>query len=373
MLDRPIPMLDLTRYDQALKKEIARRVEEVFATGRFVMGPANDAFEKAFAAEIGVAHAIGVSSGTDALLVSLMALGIEPGDEVITSPFTFFASAGVVARLQARPVFVDIEPSTFNLDPEKLEAAITPRTRAIQPVHLYGQCADMGPILEIGRRHGIPILEDACQAVGASWSGRAAGSMGRLAAFSFYPTKNLGAAGDAGAVTTDDGALAEIVRSLRIHGSPVTYHHQRVGGNFRLDALQAAVLLAKLPRLAGWNERRREIAAGYTALFERAERQGKLTRPREASGRRHIYHQYVIRVAERERVRARLAKDGVSTAVFYPVTLHLQECFHGLGYAEGSFPEAERAAREVLALPVFPELTDMEVERVAASVLAALP
>jgi len=373
MLDRPIPMLDLTRYDQSLKKEIARRVEEVFTTGRFVMGPANEAFEKAFAAEIGVAHAVGVSSGTDALLVSLMALGIGPGDEVITSPFTFFASAGVVARLQARPVFVDIKPSTFNLDPEKLEAAITPRTRAIQPVHLYGQCADMGPILEIAQRRGIPILEDACQAVGASWNGRTAGSIGRLAAFSFYPTKNLGAAGDAGAVTTDDDALAEIVRSLRIHGSPVTYHHQRVGGNFRQDALQAAVLLAKLPRLAAWNERRREIAAGYTALFASAESQGKVALPREAAGQRHVYHQYVLRVAERERVRARLAKDGVATAVFYPVTLHLQECFRGLGYAEGSFPEAERAAREVLALPVFPELTDMEVERVAASVLAALP
>jgi dTDP-4-amino-4,6-dideoxygalactose transaminase len=366
-------MLDLTRYDQALRREIARCVEEVFATGRFVMGPANEAFEKAFAEEIGVDHAIGVSSGTDALLVSLMALGVEPGDEVITSPFTFFASAGTVARLQARPVFVDIEPSTFDLDPNKLEAAITPRTRAIQPVHLYGQCADMGPILEIGERRGIPILEDACQAVGASWNGRAAGSMGRLAAFSFYPTKNLGAAGDAGAVTTDDDALAELVRSLRVHGSSVTYHHHRVGGNFRQDAVQAAVLSAKLPRLAAWNERRREIAGGYTGLLARAEAEGKVRLPREAPGRRHVYHQYVIRVAARERVRARLAKDAIATAIFYPVPLHLQECFQGLGYGEGSFPEAERAAREVLALPVFPELTDMEVERVAASVLAALP
>ncbi len=373
MLDKPIPMLDLTRYDGELKGEIARRVEEVFATGRFVLGPANDAFEKAFADQIGVAHAIGVSSGTDALLVSLMALGLEPGDEVITPPFTFFASAGTVARLQARPVFVDIEPATFNLDPDKLEAAITPRTRAIQPVHLYGQCADMGPILEIGQRRGIPILEDACQAVGATWNGKAAGALGRLAAFSFYPTKNLGAAGDAGAVTTDDDALAEAVRSLRVHGSPVTYHHQRVGGNFRQDAVQAAVLSAKLPRLAAWNDRRREIAAGYSALLAGAEAKGRVRLPREAPGRRHVYHQYVVRVAQRERVRARLAKDGIATAVFYPVPLHLQECFRGLGYGEGSFPESERAAREVLALPVFPELTDMEVERIAASVLAALP
>ncbi len=370
---RPIPMLDLTRYDEALKREIAGRVGDVFATGRFVMGPANEAFEQAFAAEIGVAHAIGVSSGTDALLVSLMALGVGPGDEVVTTPFTFFASAGVVARLQARPVFVDIDPATFNLDPAGLEAAITPKTRAIQPIHLYGQCADMGPILEMAERRGVPVIEDACQAVGALWNGRPAGSMGRLGAFSFYPTKNLGAAGDAGAVTTDDDETAEVVRSLRVHGSPVTYHHQRVGGNFRQDAVQAAVLSAKLPRLSAWNERRREIAAGYAALLASAEAAGRVRLPREAPGRRHVYHQYVIRVSERERVRARLAKDGVTTAVFYPVPLHLQECFRGLGYGEGSFPESERAAREVLALPVFPELTDMEVERVAASLLAALP
>lgn len=370
---KPIPILDLTRYDKDLKREIASRVEEVFASGRFVMGPANEAFEKAFAGELGVSQAIGVTSGTDALLVSLMALGVRPGDEVITSAFSFFASAGEVSRLNAKPVFVDIEPATFNLDPSRLEAAVTPRTKVIEPVHLYGQCADMDPILEIGRRRGIPVIEDACQAVGAAYRGRLAGGIGLAAAFSFYPTKNLAAAGDAGAVTTNDDPLADRVRSLRIHGSSVQYHHDRVGGNFRMDAIQAAVLHAKLPRLAAWNERRRAIAARYEGLLGDAARAGRVTLPAEAPGRRHVYHQYVVRVANRNAVRARLAQDGVSTAVFYPVPLHLQECFRDLGYREGSFPEAERAAGEVLALPIFPQLTDEEVDRVAASLLAALP
>ena len=370
---RPIPMLDLTRYDEPLKRDIARRVEELFATGRFVLGPAVEAFERAFAREVGTTHAIGVSSGTDALLVSLMALGIGPGDEVITSPFSFFASAGVVARLGARPVFVDIDPATFNLDASRLEGAISPRTRAIQPVYLYGQCADMEAILEIAVARKVSLLEDACQAVGATHQGRPAGSMGQLGAFSFYPTKNLGAAGDAGAVTTNDDRLAETLRSLRVHGSIETYRHDRVGGNFRLDALQAAVLLAKLPRLAAWNNRRRAIAGRYGELLAGASGEGRLRLPKEADGNHHVYHQYIVRVPARDAVRARLAKDAISTAVFYPVPLHLQECFRGLGYREGSFPEAERAASEVLALPVFPELTDEEVERVAASLLAALP
>jgi dTDP-4-amino-4,6-dideoxygalactose transaminase len=366
-------MLDLTRYDEDLKRGIARGVEAVFASGRFVMGPPNEAFEEAFAKEVGVAHAIGVSSGTDALLVSLMALGVGPGDEVITSPFTFFASAGVVARLGARPVFVDIEPLTFNLDPARLEAAITARTKAIQPIHLYGQCADLDAILEIAKARRVPVVEDACQAVGATFEGRPAGSMGLFGAFSFYPTKNLGAAGDAGAVTTNDEELAGLVRSLRVHGSLQTYHHDRVGGAFRLDAIQAAVLSAKLPWLHAWNERRRAIAALYGELLADAARAGRIRLPGEAPGRRHVYHQYVVRVPARDQVRARLAQDKVATAVFYPVPLHLQECFRDLGYREGSFPETERAATEVLALPVFPELTDEEVERVAASLLAALP
>ena len=369
---KPIPLLDLTRYDAALKRDIARAVEEVFASGRFILGAPAEAFEKALAAALGSRRAVGVSSGTDALLVALMALDVGPGDEVVTSPFSFFASAGAVARLQARPVFVDIEPATFSLDPGRLEAALTPRTKAILPVHLYGQCADMDTILEIAGRRGIPVVEDACQAIGAACGGRRAGTLGTLAAFSFYPTKNLGAAGDAGAVTTDDDRLADRIKSLRVHGSSATYHHDRVGGNFRLDAIQAAVLNAKLPHLAAWNERRRAIAKRYGALLGEAARAGRIGLPVEAPGRRHVYHQYVVRVAGRDAVRKRLAEGGVATSVFYPVPLHLQECFRGLGGREGDFPQAEKAAREVLALPMFAELTDSEVERVAEAVLDAL-
>jgi len=369
---RPVPLLDLTRYDEVLRSEIARRVEEIFKTGRFVMGAAVEGFEGALAREIGVSHVVGVSSGTDALLAALMAVGVGPGDEVVTSPFTFFASAGVIARLNALPVFVDIDPATFNLDPGRLEAALTPRTKAIQPVHLYGQCADMDPILEIAGRRGVPVVEDACQAIGATYKGKPAGALGTMAAFSFYPTKNLGAAGDAGAVTTEDGRLAGLLRSLRLHGGSVQYHHDRVGGNFRLDALQAAVLHAKLPYLARWNERRRAIGVRYGELLGDAARAGRVTLPAEAPGRRHVYHQYVVRVADRDRVKARLAEEGISTAVFYPIPLHLQECFADLGLRKGSFPEAEKAAMEVLALPIFPELTEGEIERVTGALVRAV-
>ena len=360
-----VPVIDLTRYDAELRREIAAAVEAVFASGRFVMGPAHEAFERALAARLGVRHAVGVSSGTDALLVSLMALGVGPGDEVVTSPFSFFASAGVVARLHAKPVFVDIDPITFNLDPQRLEAAITPRTKAIQPVHLYGQCAEMDPILEIGSRRGVPVLEDACQAIGATDRGRQAGSMGLASAFSFYPTKNLGAAGDAGAVTTDDDRMAARLRSLRLHGSSVTYHHEWVGGNFRMDTIQAAVLLAKLPHLDRWNERRRAIAARYGDLLRDAARSGRLTLPAEAPGRVHVYHQFVVRVEDRDGVKRRLSERGIGSAVFYPIPLHLQDCFTDLGGRAGDFPAAEKAAREALALPMFAELTDAEIERVA--------
>jgi dTDP-4-amino-4,6-dideoxygalactose transaminase len=369
--DRPIPVLDLTRYDAELKAEISRGVAEVFATGRFVMGAAVEAFETDFAAAMQVRHAIGVSSGTDALLVALMAMGIQPGDEVITSPFTFFASAGTVARLNATPVFVDIEPEGFNLDPAKLEAAITSRTKVIQPVHLYGQCADMDAIGEIARRRGIPILEDACQAVGATLGGRPAGGLGTAAAFSFYPTKNLGAAGDAGAVTTDDDDLAARIKSLRIHGSTVTYHHDHVGGNFRIDALQAVVLRAKLPRLAGWNERRRAVAARYGERLAEAAKAGKVTLPKELPGRRHVYHQYVVRLPKRDAVKAKLAETGIGSSVFYPVPLNEQNCFAHLG-GKGKCPVASKAAAEVLALPIYPELTDAEIDRVAEALTRAL-
>jgi len=367
-----VPLLDLTRYDEELKRAIERAVADVFASGRFVLGPALDRFEAELAQRLGVRHAIGVSSGTDALLVALMALGVGPGDEVVTSPFSFFASAGVVARLGARPVFVDIDPATFCMDPARLDAAITPRTKAIEPVYLYGQCADMREIGEIARRRGVPILEDACQAVGATYGGRPAGALGALGAFSFYPTKNLGAAGDAGAVTTDDDALAEQVRILRVHGGLATYHHERVGGNFRMDALQAAVLSVKLPRLDAWNARRRRIAERYREMLGDAGREGRVGLPAEGPNREHVWHQYVVRVRGRDAVRKRLSERGVATSVFYPVPLHLQECFSELGGREGDFPESERAAREVLALPMFAELRDDEVERVPAARLESL-
>jgi dTDP-4-amino-4,6-dideoxygalactose transaminase len=366
----PIPVIDLTRYDRDLKREIASAVEGVFASGRFVLGPTNDAFEKAFAGFTGVRHALGVSSGTDALLVALMALGVGPGDEVVTSPFSFFASAGVVARLNARPVFADIDPATFDIDPNRLAGVVNPRTKVVMPVHLYGQCADMDPIREVAGR--IPILEDACQAVGATYHGRKAGSLGNVAAFSFYPTKNLGAAGDAGAVTTDDDELALLVRTLRLHGESERYHHLRVGGAFRMDSLQSAVLLAKFPRLPAWTERRIAIAERYGELLSDAASSGRGVLPAVAAGRRHVFHQYVVRVRDRDRVRARLGERGISTAVFYPIPLHLQECFAGLGFREGDFPEAEKAAKEVLALPMFPQLTDAEIERVGEELLAAL-
>ncbi|HEY1250947.1 MAG TPA: DegT/DnrJ/EryC1/StrS family aminotransferase [Thermoanaerobaculia bacterium] len=369
-----VPVIDLTRYEPELRREIARAVESVFASGRFVMGPAHDAFEKALAERLSVKHAIGVSSGTDALLVALMALGVGAGDEVVTSPFSFFASAGVIDRLGARPVFVDIDPISFNLDPSRLGAALSPRTKAIQPVHLYGQSADMDPILEIARARGIPVLEDACQAIGAEYRGRAAGSLGTMGAFSFYPTKNLGAAGDAGAVTTDDDGLAALLRSLRLHGSSVTYHHDRVGGNFRLDTIQAAVLGAKLPYLERWNERRRAIAARYGELLAKAAASGRLSLPTESPGRRHTYHQYVVRIpgGSRDAVRKRLAERGIGSSVFYPIPLHLQDCFLALGGREGDFPQAEKAAREVLALPMFAELTGPEIERVAEALVESL-
>ena len=365
----PVPMLGLTRYDDDLKRDIAARVEEVFSSGRFILGPITEEFEKRFAELVGARHAVGVSSGTDALLVALMALGVGPGDEVVTSPLSFFASAGVIARLNARPVFADIDATTYNLSPDRLPAALTPRTKAIIPVHLYGQPADLDPICEVAG--DIPVVEDACQAVGATYRGRSVGTIGRMAAFSFYPTKNLGAAGDAGAVTTEDDETAALLANLRLHGEEERYRHSRVGGNFRLDALQAAVLTAKMPRLAKWTARRIAIADRYGELLWDAEVAGRVTLPFVAPGCRHVFHQYVVRVRDRDRVRAKLAEEGIGTAVFYPIPLHLQQCFADLGYREGDFPNAEKAAKEVLALPMFPQLTDEELTRVAEALTEA--
>ena len=358
-----VPLLDLTRYDETLKAEIDRAVAEVFASGRFVLGPALDAFEHSLAERLGVRHAIGVSSGTDALLVALMALGVGPGDEVVTSPFSFFASAGVVARLGARPVFVDIDPETYCLDPDRLEAAITPAHEGVEPVYLYGQCADMAEIVEIARRRGVPVLEDACQAIGATYGGRAAGALGTLAGFSFYPTKNLGAAGDAGAVTTDDdesgGAGAHPARARRPRDVPPRAgrrelpHGRDPGGGPVRQAAAPRRLERETPRDRGAVRR-----APRRRRENRPSRRGPGPRARLPPVRR-------ARRRNRDAVRKRLTERRVATSVFYPVPLHLQECFAELGGREGDFPEAERASREVLALPMFAELTDAEVERVA--------
>lgn len=302
-------------------------------------------------------------------MVALMALGVGPGDEVVTSTYSFFATAGSIVRLGARPVLVDIDPSTFTVVPDAVRRAISPRTRAILPVHLYGQCADMDPLLAIAAEANVPLIEDAAQAIGATYQGRTAGSMGLAGCFSFFPSKNLGAFGDAGLVTTSDDGFAERVRLLRTHGAERQYHHRRVGGNFRIDALQAAVLRVKLPHLEAWTEARRRNAARYRRLFQEAGLTGSVVLPEEAPGRRHVYHQFVVRVPDRDRVKASLAARGVHTAIYYPVPFHLQECFASLGYGAGAFPEAERAARETLALPIYPELTE-EQQRYVASTLA---
>jgi len=321
---------------------------------------------------VGVPEAVTVSSGTDALLAPLMALGIGPGDEVITSTFSFFATAGSVARLGATPVLVDIDPNTYNIDPPRVRAALTPRTRAIIPVHLYGLCADMDPIMEIAASAGVPVVEDAAQAIGATYKSRPAGTIGRIGCFSFFPSKNLGAFGDGGFITTSDAALAHEIRLLRNHGAEPKYFHKRIGGNFRLDALQAAVLRVKLPHLERWTSMRQANAGRYDALFRARGLTDRVTLPAVPSGRGHIYNQYVVRVPERDRVRQALADRGVGTEIYYPVPFHLQECFASLGHARGDFPNAEAAASSVLALPIFGELTSDQQTHVVDALADAL-
>ena len=362
----PVPLLDLQAQNGPLRDDILAAIARVADSQRFIGGPEVDAFEREVAAHLGVAHAVGLSSGTDALLVALMALGIGSGDEVITSTFSFFATAGCVSRVGACPRLVDIDPATYNLDPAAVEQAITPRTKAIIPVHLYGQCADMDPILEIARRVGLAVIEDAAQAIGARSKGRQAGSMGAAGCFSFFPSKNLGAFGDAGLLTTNDEALAKEVRLLRNHGAEPKYFHSRIGGNFRLDALQAAVLRVKLPHLEAWTEARRRNAERYDRLF--AENGAAVGLPARAADCRHIFNQYVIRVPQRDALRAGLDARGIGTEVYYPVPFHLQECFRPLGYREGDFPIAEAAAAEVLALPIYGELTEEQQRQVVDAV-----
>jgi dTDP-4-amino-4,6-dideoxygalactose transaminase len=351
-----VPLLDLKAQHQTISEEIMAAVSSVFESQQFILGNEVEAFEREAAAYCESEFAVACASGSDALLLALMARGIGPGDEVITSPFTFFATGSAVTRLGAIPVFVDIHAPDFNLDPELIERAITPRTRAIIPVHLFGQCADMDSILEIASRHGLAVIEDAAQAIGAEYHGRRAGTMGIIGCFSFFPSKNLGGAGDGGLLTTDNPEIAAKFRMLRVHGMEPKYYHHVIGINSRLDALQAAVLRVKLKYLEGWTEKRRANAARYETLFEE---RGvtSVVRPPVKPGLRHIYHQYTIRVPKREDLMKHLRDAGIGSEIYYPVPLHLQECFAYLGYRSGELPVAERAAAEVLSLPIYPELT----------------
>jgi dTDP-4-amino-4,6-dideoxygalactose transaminase len=366
-----VPLLDLTVQYSSIRQDVEAAIARVCASQQFIMGPEVEALERELAAFIGVPFAIGVSSGTDALLMSLMALDIGAGDEVITPTFSFFATAGSVSRVGARPVFADVDPVTLMLRAEDIEPFITARTKAIIPVHLYGLCADMAPILELAASRGIAVIEDAAQALGATDNGTMAGAFGATGCFSFFPSKNLGAFGDAGLVTTSDEALAARLRRLRNHGAEQRYYHREIGGNFRLDALQAAVLRVKLSHLTRWNARRRANAATYRGLFADAGLT-QVTLPPEVDGRTHIYHQFVVRLAERDRVRAHLTESGIGSDIYYPVPFHRQECFADIAPTDRTFPNAERACAEVLALPIFPELTAEQQQYVVAGIAACL-
>ena len=368
----PVPLLDLEAQYRPLRDEILAAITRVCDGQRFIMGPEVEALERELASHLDVREAIAVSSGTDAILAALMVLGIGPGDEVVTTTYSFFATAGCVARVGATPVFVDIDPVTFNLDPAAVRAALTPRTRAILPVHLYGLCADMDPIMDAARAHGVAIIEDAAQAIGATYKTRQAGSIGTIGCFSFFPSKNLGAFGDGGLVTTNDPALAHEVRLVRNHGAEPKYFHKRVGANFRLDALQAAVLRVKLPHLARWTAMRQANAARYDTLLTSAGLSHRVAVPCVPADRRHIFNQYIVRVPDRDRVRAFLSDRGIGTEIYYPVPFHLQECFAGLGHHRGDFPHAEAAAASALALPIYGEVTPDQQAAVVGALADAL-
>ena len=363
-----VPLLDLEAQYRPLRDEILAAITRVCDGQRFIMGPEIDALERELAAQLGIRHAISVSSGTDALLLALMALGIGPGDEVVTSTYSFFASAGCVVRVGATPVLADIDPASFNIDPEQTAAAITPRTRAIIPVHLYGQAADLDPIIAAADRAGVPVIEDAAQAIGATYKSRPLGGIGALGCFSFFPSKNLGAFGDAGLLTTNDDALAKKARLLRTHGMQPRYYHHVVGANFRMDALQAAVLRVKAPHLDAWTEGRRRNAARYRTLFRDAGLDGRIGLPAESSDRRHIYNQFVIRTPERDGLKRHLDEQGIGNEIYYPVPFHLQPCFENLGYRRGAFPHAEQAAAETLAIPIYGELTEAQQRAVVSTI-----
>lgn len=365
----PVPILDLRAQYSEIADEIREAIEPLLASQSFILGPEVEAFEAELARYCQSKHALGVSSGTDALLLAMMALGIGPGDEVITTPYTFFATAGSIVRVGAVPVFVDIDPVTFNIDPEAIESRITRRTKAILPVHLYGQCAEMAPILELADRHGLSVIEDAAQSIGAEYGGRRAGSMGTVGCLSFFPSKNLGAFGDAGAVTTNDSALYEKMKSLRVHGQTDTYRHRYVGANFRIDALQAAVLRVKLRHLDRWTLGRQKNAAFYVQAFQDRGLAGVvLVCPRVVSDR-HVFNQFVVRVIDRDALMEHMESSGASVRIYYPQPLHLQECFQSLGYMKGDFPESELASECCLALPIYPELTVHQQQKVVETML----
>ncbi|HEY6808577.1 MAG TPA: DegT/DnrJ/EryC1/StrS family aminotransferase [Gemmatimonadales bacterium] len=364
-----VPMLDLVAQYRTIQSEVLPAVQAIFESQQFIMGPAVPQLEAAVAQLSHAGHGIGCASGTDALLLPLTALDLQPGDEVITTPFTFFATAGAIHNAGGTPVFVDIDPVTFNIDPAAVEAAVTPRTRAIMPVHLYGQMAAIEKLLPIAERHGCKIVEDAAQAIGArrrvggAW--HMAGELGWVTGYSFFPSKNLGAWGDGGMMVTSDAAAAERLRKLRLHGGAKQYHHDEVGTNSRLDTLQAAVLLAKLPHLAAWSAARRGHAAYYTQAFASVP---QVKPPVVDPDNEHIFHQYTLRVERRDALQAHLKAQGIGHAVYYPIPLHLQRCFAHLGYRPGRLPHAERSALEVISLPIYPELTDAQRDAVVAAV-----
>lgn len=362
-----VPFVDLVAQYRSIQPEVSEAIGGVLSSASFILGPDVSAFENELATYLGCEYAVGVDSGISALELGLRALDIGPGDEVVTAANSFVASASAIAFTGAKPVLVDIDPLTYNINPDLIEDAITPRTRAIMPVHLYGQCADMDRILAIARRKRIAVIEDACQAIGSAFNGKRAGAIGDIGAFSFYPAKNLGAYGDGGALVTNDKSVAERVRMLRNYGQKEKYHHVYLAYNRRLDSIQAAVLRVKLRHLGAWNGARRDHARAYRDLLA----EGPATLPSETPGAHHTYHLYVVRVRDRERVQAKMAAAGVATGVHYPIPIHLQEAMSDLGHTIGDFPETEAAAKEILSLPMFPELTTRQIGRVTESLLAA--
>jgi dTDP-4-amino-4,6-dideoxygalactose transaminase len=365
-----VPLLDLKAQYAQLREEIRAAVDRVLESQQCINGPEVAQFEREVAKYSEAKHCVGVSSGTDALLLSLMALDVGPGDEVVTTPYTFFATAGSISRLGAKPVFVDIDSVTFNIDPARIEEAVTPRTKAVMPVHLFGQCADMDPILAVAKKHKLAVIEDAAQAIGSEYKGKRAGSMGTVGCFSFFPSKNLGAVGDAGAVTCNDDALARRLVKLRGHGADVKYYHDEVGGNFRLDTIHAAVLSVKLKYLDNWTAARQANAAFYTQAIEADPVLRSVVTPPTVVASRHIFNQYVVRTKDRDGLKDFLKVRQIGTEIYYPVSMHQQKCFADLGYRKGDFPHSEEAAQTTLALPIYPELTDAQKRHVIDTLAA---